>query len=382
MLRITHGGKRTNVATGIRLDPKHWDSSRQKMKGSSDLARETNQLIQTQEAKCINAVKAFLKEDKAFSASDIAEVIRGAEKKEIGFLELFDLHINQMTARIGVDFAKATVVKYKSSRKNLELFIRNKLKRMDIDVSRVDRKMVAQLEQYLRGELKFKNNHVNKCLEQIRKAYKLGLVYEYVDHNPFDMLTFRASETEKEFLSKDELNRLLKFQTENKRLKETKDIFLFMCFTGLSHSDARKASLEDVKMGSDDNLWLVLRRTKTNNLVQVPVLPFVHQIIQGYSEHPKCMKKGTLLPVPCNQVFNRALKILMAELNINKSISSHSGRYTYASTVLLGNGVRIEVAQRLLAHNSIKSTMIYGKLSDAVLVDEVQQLQKRLSSQS
>jgi site-specific recombinase XerD len=84
------------------------------------------------------------------------------------------------------------------------------------------------------------------------------------------------------------------------------------------------------------------------------------------------------MPIPSNQAFNRSLKLLMAEIGINKKICSHSGRYTFASTVLLGNGVRIETAQRLLAHKSIKSTMIYGKLSDATLIDEVSQLRLKL----
>jgi site-specific recombinase XerD len=378
MLRITHVGKRTNVATGIRLKPKHWDSGRQKMKGSGELVERTNELIQTQRAKCIQAVQAFIKEDVAFSSSDIVDAICGQVKKEMNFLELFDLHINQMTARIGVDCAQSTVVRYRTSRKNLELFLQRKLSRADVDISRVDRKMVAQLEQFLKGELRFKESHANKCLEQIRKVYKLGLIYEYVDHNPFDLLTFRSVDSEKEFLSKDELNRLLKFETENKSLKETRDIFLFMCFTGLAHSDARKASTADIMLGSENSLWLVLKRTKTKKHIHVPVLSVVRQLIKKYSTHQKCIENKTLMPVPCNQVFNRSLKRLMAELGIQKSISSHSGRYTYASTVLLGNGVRVEVAQRLLAHDSIKSTMIYGKLSNAVLEEEVGDLEKRL----
>ena len=352
MLRVTHNGKRTNVTTGLKVAPKQWDSSRQKIKGNTDIAVKTNSLLQTQKAQCLDAINLLLAEGKPFSSQDILEAIQGGSKKEIGFLELFDLHIKQLEARIGVDYAKATVVKYRSSRKNLVLFLKQKLKVKDIEVSKVDRKTVAQLDQFLRGELKFSNNYVNKVMEQIRKAYKLGIVYEYVQHNPFDMITFKKTETAKEFLSKDELNRLLSFNSDSKRMNETRDVFLFLCFTGLSHADARKASIHDLKIGSDNNTWLELRRTKTNNLIQVPVLPFVKELITKYTSHPKCVKHNKLMPVPCNQVLNRAIKLLMKEVGIEKHISSHSGRYTFASTVLLSNGIRVEVAQRLLAHNS------------------------------
>ena len=156
------------------------------------------------------------------------------------------------------------------------------------------------------------------------------------------------------------------------------DVFLFMCFTGLAHTDARKAALGDIITGSDNSNWLTLRRTKTNGLVNVPILPVVLDMVHKYQSHLKCVHSGKLLPIPSNQAFNRSLKLLMAEIGINKNICSHSGRYTFASTVLLGNGVRIETAQRLLAHKSIKSTMIYGKLSDATLIDEVSQLRLKL----
>jgi integrase len=378
MLRVTHMGKRVNVSTDLKIDPKQWDSTKQRVKGTSELANEINKLIQTQKASCLGALEAFIKESKPYSSQDIIEAIRGAERKQMGFVELFDLYINQLKARIGVDYSPATVSKYGYTKKNLVLFFEKCLGTSDVDVTKVDRKMVASLEQFLRGEMKFQNNYVIKCMEQIRKVFKMGILYDIVSHNPFDMLSFRKTETSKDFLSKDELNQLLQHKASSERMQVCKDVFLFMCFTGLAHTDARKVTQNDLVIGSDDNNWLTLRRTKTKGLVQVPILPVVMDMVLKYQNHPKCATSGKLMPVPSNQVFNRALKLLMNEVGIKKNICSHSGRYTFASTVLLGNGVRIETAQRLLAHKSIKSTMIYGKLSDATLVDEVSQLRIKL----
>jgi integrase len=288
------------------------------------------------------------------------------------------MYIGQIQARIGVDFSPATVNKYIYTKKNLVLFFEKCLNVSDVDVTKVDRKMVASLEQFLRGEMKFQNNYVIKCMEQIRKVFKMGILYEFVSHNPFDMLSFRKTETTKDYLSKDELNRLLQYTPDSVRMQECKDAFLFMCFTGLAHTDASKATQNDLVIGSDNSTWLTLRRTKTNGLVNVPILPVVLDMVHKYQSHLKCVHSGKLLPIPSNQAFNRSLKLLMAEIGINKNICSHSGRYTFASTVLLGNGVRIETAQRLLAHKSIKSTMIYGKLSDATLIDEVSQLRIKM----
>jgi integrase len=378
MLRVTYKGKRVNVSTELKVDIKQWDNTKQRVKGGSDLAKEINKLLQTQKTSCIRALEELIRDSKQFSSKDIIEIIRGKERKQIGFIELFDLYINQIKARIGVDYSPATVSKYGYTKKNLALFFERCLSTSDIDVTKVDRKMVASLEQFLRGEMKFQNNYVIKCMEQIRKVFKMGILYDFVTHNPFDMLSFRKTETSKDYLSKDELNRLLKHNPSSVRMQECKDVFLFMCFTGLAHADASKITQNNLVVGSDNSNWFSLKRTKTNGLVQVPVLPVVLDMVIKYQTHTKCVTSGKLMPVPSNQAFNRSIKLLMAEIGIKKNICSHSGRYTFASTVLLGNGVRIETAQRLLAHKSIKSTMIYGKLSDAVLVDEISQLRTKL----
>jgi integrase len=378
MLRVTHKGNRVNVNTELKIEPKFWDNTKQKVKGSSDLAKEINKLLQTQKSNCIGALESLIKDGKPYASKDIIDAIKGTERKPIGFIELYNMYIGQIQARIGVDFSPATVNKYIYTKKNLALFFEKCLNVSDVDVTMVDRKMVASLEQFLRGEMKFQNNYVIKCMEQIRKVFKMGILYEFVSHNPFDMLSFRKTETTKDYLSKDELNRLLQYTPDSVRMQECKDAFLFMCFTGLAHTDASKATQNDLVIGSDNSTWLTLRRTKTNGLVNVPILPVVLDMVHKYQSHLKCVHSGKLLPIPSNQAFNRSLKLLMAEIGINKNICSHSGRYTFASTVLLGNGVRIETAQRLLAHKSIKSTMIYGKLSDATLIDEVSQLRIKM----
>lgn len=377
-LRITYHSQRLNIATGIRLKPTQWDAQKQKAKGSSELSQNINELIATQRSKCISSFNELIKSDVAFSTHDLVLLIKREEKPEIGWLELFDKHLKHMQSRVGVDYSSSTVRRYMSSRKNLKLFIKTQTSKNDINISKVDRKMVAELDQFLRGEMRFSNNYVLKTIEQMRKVFKRGVVDGYVNHDPFDLIVFKKEDTNKEFLYKDELQKLIDYKPTSEMLELTKDVFLFMCFTGLSHSDARKASNNDLKIGANNKPWLVLRRTKTNNLVQVPLLPFVVELIKKYKQHYSCLKNNVLMPVPANQVLNRNLKQLAMEVGINKRLSSHSARYTFGSTVLLGNGVRVEVAQKLLAHNSIKTTMLYSKLSTQSIIDAIEILESKL----
>ena len=378
ILRITHHGKRVNTSTGVKVKPESWDAKKQRVKGSNDLANSINELLSAQRSKCLNVLGKLIQEGKAFSSSDVAMLIKGKEKPEIGWLKLFDRHIRHLEARIGSDYSASTVRRYKSSRKNLALFINDCLKKSDLNISEVSRTMIAELDQYLRGEFKFSNNYVIKTMQQIRKVFKLGKVEGYVSHNPFDLLSYKKTDTHKDFLYADELKRLQAFETYNEKLAVTRDIFIFMCYTGLAHSDVKKAAIQHLKLDHENRPWLTLRRTKTDNLVQVPLLAVAVEILKNYEGHPKRLSKGLLLPVPCNQVLNRNLKDLANAIGLNKHLCSHSGRYTFGSTVLLSNGVRVEVAQKLLAHSSIKSTMIYSKLSSESLIGDLNLLEDRL----
>ncbi|MDC0338646.1 site-specific integrase [Flavobacteriales bacterium] len=371
MLRITHHGKRLNTSTGIRVKPQQWDAKKQRVRGSS---QSINSILNIQRERCITSIGKLIKEGKPFSTTDIANTLRGQEKPEIGWLELFDQHLKHMQARVGVDYSSSTVRRYMSSKKNLKLFINDTLRKKDVHVSQIDRNMVACLDQFLRGDMKFSNNYVIKTMEHVRKVFKIGVIQGYTEHNPFDLISYKKSETHKEFLYADELKLLVDFNSENPKLQLTRDVFLFMCYTGLAHSDIQKASIHDIKRDNQDRPWLTLRRTKTDALVQVPLMSIAVNLISKYSNHSTRLRAHALLPVPCNQVLNRNLKELAKEVGIKKNISSHSGRYTFASTVLLGNGIRVEVAQKLLAHNSIKSTMVYSKLSSEALIGELESI--------
>ena len=166
ILRITHHGKRVNTSTGVKVKPESWYAKKQRVKGSNDLANSINELLSAQRSKCLNVLGKLIQEGKAFSSSDVAMLIKGKEKPEIGWLKLFDRHISHLEARIGSDYSASTVRRYKSSRKNLALFINDCLKKSDLNISEVSRSMIAELDQYLRGEFKFSNNYVIKTMQQ------------------------------------------------------------------------------------------------------------------------------------------------------------------------------------------------------------------------
>jgi site-specific recombinase XerD len=80
------------------------------------------------------------------------------------------------------------------------------------------------------------------------------------------------------------------------------------------------------------------------------------ELILKYADHPQCINEDKLLPVLTNQKMNSYLKEIADVCGINKELTFHIARHTFATTVTLTNGVPIESASKILGHKSIKTT--------------------------
>ncbi|KEQ30329.1 hypothetical protein N180_10290 [Pedobacter antarcticus 4BY] len=83
-----------------------------------------------------------------------------------------------------------------------------------------------------------------------------------------------------------------------------------------------------------------------------------------YATNKVCLNKGNLLPVPSNQKMNEYLKEIADLCGIDKKLTSHIARHTFATTVTLLNGVPIESVSKLLGHTNIRTTQRYAKILD------------------
>src|SRR5258708_947035 len=121
-------------------------------------------------------------------------------------------------------------------------------------------------------------------------------------------------------------------------------------------------------------------RVKTNSPENVPLLPIAESIVEKYKEDIECQVCEKLLAVVSNQKYNNYLKDLVKQCKIDKYITTHSGRHTFATTVCLENGVPIETVSKMLAHGSLKMTQIYANTTVKKISVDMQDLRKKLFS--
>jgi site-specific recombinase XerD len=119
-------------------------------------------------------------------------------------------------------------------------------------------------------------------------------------------------------------------------------------------------------------------RKKTKAISSIPLLPPAEEIILKYSEHPYVLDGKGVLPVLTNQKSNAYLKEIADVCGINKHLTTHLARHTFATTVTLANGVSISTVSKMLGHRSLKTTQIYAKVLDSKIADEMERLKEKI----
>ena len=163
-------------------------------------------------------------------------------------------------------------------------------------------------------------------------------------------------------------------------MKQVRDVFIFCCFTGLAYVDVFKLKQENIGRGIDGERWIFTNRQKTKTRSSVPLLPTAVEIFDRYATDKVCINKGTLLPVPSNQKMNEYLKEIADLYWIEKKLTSHIARHTFATTVTLLNGVPIESVSKMLGHANIRTAQLYAKILDIKVSEDMAVLKKKFAN--
>jgi integrase len=196
--------------------------------------------------------------------------------------------------------------------------------------------------------------------------------------DPFLGFKSRRNEVIPVALTNQELAKITNKKFDIERLDHVRDIFIFSCYTGLAYIDAYKLRKTDIVIGIDNGMWITTTRQKTNSSTRLPLLPPAVAILTKYQDHPKCISKGTVLPVLTNQKMNSYLKEIADLCGLRKKLTFHIARHTFATTVTLTNGVPIETVSKMLGHKSLKQTQHYAKIVDLKISEDMKLLKEKL----
>jgi site-specific recombinase XerD len=380
-MRLTIDGDYCEVSTKRKCDPEKWNVDAGRMNKKTDSAREFNAYLDTLQQKVFEAKRKLLETDKPLTAENIKILLLGneiAQEKHM-LMEIFNHHNDQMATLVGKDYSPATLERYKTSFKHTQSFLQWKYKVSDIDITKLDHEFITEYEFWLKSTRKCDHNSTLKYLSNFRKIVNRCLRHGWLPKDPFLGFKMTKKEVERTALTEVELQAVTDKKFQFERLTIVRDIFLFSCFSGLTYADVKKLKRSEIFIGIDGEKWLFSRRQKTDIAARIPLLPLALKMIERYANHPQCVLEDRVLPGLSNQKMNAYLKEIADLCGINKNLTYHIARHTFATTVTLSKGVPIETVSKMLGHKNLRTTQHYAKILDRKVSEDMNALRKKLA---
>lgn len=363
-LRITVNGKRAETTSGRECLPANWNSTTGRFRGTKEEVRSFNAYLDNLQTQVYEAHKILTESGSSITAELIKNKLLGKNEKAKMLIAVFKDHNKKVAALVGNEYAAGTLTRYETSLRHTQSFMEWKYQVSDIDIKAVDHDFISNYEFYLRSEKKCANNSAVKYIKNFKKIIRICLASGWLEKDPFVNYKAKVKQVDRIFLNAEQIRQITEKTFDTDRLNQVRDIFLFCCFTGLAYADVQKLKPAEIAKGADGEMWIFTKRLKTDTPTKVPLLPVALAILEKYSCDPVCSIRGKALPVSTNQKMNAYLKEIAGVCGINKELTFHTARHTFATTITLSNGVPIETVSKMLGHTNIKTTQHYAKILD------------------
>lgn len=329
-MRTTIQRRITYYPTGIVLKQKQWD-------------KKKKEIINHPHKDAMNALlrkKLSGLEKQLIDAALKGEVLTKTKKKEVEFIAYCEAKIKD---QMRVD--KIATTKRKNSDLNILRSFHAKIPMDSISIA-----LLHQFEDYCANVLGNIPNtvwgHLKFVKAMLREAAREGLLDGKL------LLEYKMPkyvDPERDFLVLDEVDKIEAYRNEttNEKLRNVADWFLFSCYTGFRYEDVKKFSKDRIR-----NDKILLRTSKKGKDVTLAIHPRLQKVLDR-------MPEG----VYRNQECNDNLRIIAAGAKIDKSLSMHIARHSFA-VIFLELGGTMEELQLILGHSKLSTTSLYGKITN------------------
>lgn len=370
--RIIKDRKISYVASGIMLPEEHWDFDKNKIKKKHTNSARLNSFLANKFAELQDQVFEHDTISKSLTSRQLRDKIYG--KKPTDFFAFADEAVEQYleNGKIG------TYDKNKSIINKLREYVKEK----SLLFQDIDTEFLGKYEKYLRKTLGNKTNTVHKDFKFIRKlfndAYGQGLIEHQVI--PFNNYKMKAERTERTYLTEEELSLVENYPaTPGTRMELHRDMFVFAAYAG----GLRVSDLLQLQWYQFDGQHINFTIKKTETQLSVKLPNKAVEFINKYKpENPNktdfifpMLPNGTRLDDPreidtaisrATAYINKNLNLIAQKLDLEKKISFHISRHTFA-TRALRKGISIDKVSKLMGHAAIRETQIYAKIVNSEL---------------
>ena len=371
MVRVCKDGKKKYQSLGISMNPVNWDFKKNKPKVNCPNKEHINKIITDKLNELSEQIVQLKSERKEFTANSlISETSKKVQPRTVGDMFLEQMHRLTDEGRRG----------YMLSTKQVYNSLMEFNKHLDIYFTDIDVSWLRRYETHLRKK-GIAENTIGIRFRTLRAIYNLAIEENLVkaDHYPFD--TYKVSklhkETVKRSISKEDVSRVLGYQSSNRYIRLPIDLFAFTYYMG-------GINFVDIAYLTKDNLMdgrLVYIRRKTGKLIKLPLHPQALELIERYRKEdnpylfPILSPKHKTEQQRANRVHkviskvNQRLKEIGKALDIPIDLTTYVARHSQA-TVMKKAGVSTAVIREIMGHSSERVTQIYLDSFDNEQIDE------------
>lgn len=382
-MRLVLNKKRTEISLKHDLMKADWDEKQQSLRiGHPDRGYVIN-LTNKYRQLAMEVYQQYIQRGMDYDVNMIRQKITGNETGEVSveptLMELFKRITDRKKTLAGRNNSKATQQKYGCCKTHLIAFLKKNYDKEDIKFNKLNLQFVEDFELYLRKDGKCGHNSTMKHIQTFKTIYKSAVAHGYTDKDPFQKYKIRLEEVVRCYLSEREIEAVIKLDIPHTGLANARDLFLFSCFTGLAYIDLKNLSVRNIQF-ENGRFWIRTRRQKTNIKSNIPLLELPMKLIRKCCPDFETMNADTkIFRVITNQKVNEHLKELASLAEIQKPLTFHIARHTFATTITLNNGVPIESVSSMLGHKHITTTQHYAKMLDKKLEVDMDVLAGKLN---
>lgn len=364
MGRISVRGKVNSIAQfacKFKIDVRLWNATAQRCTGKSKAATMANREIE----------RLLLLLQKRFNElSDIRDIVKAEEVRNVfqglaetqdTIMKLYAEHNSDYALRVRVNRAASTFYQYRNTCRILGEFLKERYHVSDMPVKQLDENFIEAFDMYMRTTRRFMPRTILGHINRLKSVMMLAVFRGIVPFSPFKGYAPQKPVFKQMYLTEDELDRFANTTYDTPNRNFTRDMFLFSCWTGICYCDMRSLTAANLVRADDGSLWIHTERQKTGTPECIRLMEIPLNIIEKYKDMDS---DGKLLPMLTKESMNRHLKKMSVMCGINRPISFHQRRHSFATLICLSNGVPIETISKMMGHYSIRTTQIYAEITN------------------
>lgn len=242
-LRVTVNGVRTEVSVNRKIEFLKWDSRYQRAKGRSEEVRALNNHLDNLENHVKHDFNSLYERDVEITSEILRDMLIGKHQKSYSLVAVFETNNKLIELEEGQKYSRSTIDQYKTTLERVKLFLKQEYNCDEIELSKLNVLFIRRFEIFLKTEYTIAHNTIMKHLKQLKKVIHFCMQLGYVDKDPFLQHKTTFKQFSRGYLTQDELSKIENHNFRIRRLDRVKDVFLFVCYTGLSYSDLFELTL-------------------------------------------------------------------------------------------------------------------------------------------